>query len=180
MIASDLPAAYDSALSKKFTPASRAAVMHAMARSSSSWGPKVTQEPSESTLTLRPAWPSRRYCIFTCRILSSGTVPCYDLGDRPWSPPSGSISVDAGVDLLEQLRELLAVSVREHLQHPPDRLVRRRLGPLPGLPGEVDLRVRLGPAEDRRHEGRPDEEGDEGVEPRREDGAAVHGPAQLP
>ena len=59
MISSLLPAAYTSALSKKFTPASQAAAMHSRAAPVSSWLPYVTHEPNESSLTLRPERPSR-------------------------------------------------------------------------------------------------------------------------
>ncbi len=60
MISSLLPAAYTSALSKKFTPRSHAAAMHSRAAPVSSWFPYVTHEPNESSLTLRPQRPSRR------------------------------------------------------------------------------------------------------------------------
>ena len=60
MISSLLPAAYTSALSKKFTPGSHAAAMHSRAAPVSSWLPYVTHEPNESSLTLRPERPSRR------------------------------------------------------------------------------------------------------------------------
>src|SRR5262245_62083222 len=63
MICSLLPPAYDSALSKKFTPASRAAVRQALARLESSWFPNVTQLPNDSTLTFSPQRPKRRYSI---------------------------------------------------------------------------------------------------------------------
>ena len=64
MIVSLLPPAYASALSKKLQPASPAAAMHSSARSVSSWVSNVTQLPNDSTLTLRPVLPSRRYSIF--------------------------------------------------------------------------------------------------------------------
>src|SRR5690242_18841900 len=64
MIRSDSPPAYDSALSKKLTPASYAAFMHSDASPTPNWSPNVTHEPSDSTLTWRPARPSRRYSMF--------------------------------------------------------------------------------------------------------------------
>jgi hypothetical protein len=57
MISSDLPLAYASALSKKFTPASCAAAIISMALLISTWLWKVTQEPNESALTRRPDRP---------------------------------------------------------------------------------------------------------------------------
>src|SRR3546814_1339170 len=60
MIRSDSPIAYASALSKKFTPASWAASMQSRALPTSSWLPKLTQEPNDSTLTWRPDLPNRR------------------------------------------------------------------------------------------------------------------------
>ena len=60
MMRSDWPPAYTSALSKKFTPRSKAAVRQAFAKSVSSWLPKVTHDPNESALTLRPERPRRR------------------------------------------------------------------------------------------------------------------------
>ena len=63
MMRSDSPPAYDSALSKKLTPASRAAAMQSEASPMSIWSPKVTHEPKDSTLTFSPERPSLRYCI---------------------------------------------------------------------------------------------------------------------
>ena len=63
MIRSDSPPAYTSALSKKLTPASRAAVKQSRARLVSSWFPNVTHDPKESALTRRPERPRRRYSI---------------------------------------------------------------------------------------------------------------------
>ena len=54
------PFAYASALSKKLTPASWAARMHASAPSSPTWLPNVTQAPNDSSLTFSPARPSLR------------------------------------------------------------------------------------------------------------------------
>ncbi len=44
-------------------PGSRAAARQSRARPVSSWLPKVTHEPNESTLTLRPVRPRRRYAM---------------------------------------------------------------------------------------------------------------------
>jgi hypothetical protein len=63
MMRSDSPPAYASALSKKFTPTWYAASMHSIARSTSSWLLKVTQDPKDSTLTFSPEPPRRRYSI---------------------------------------------------------------------------------------------------------------------
>src|SRR5690606_28480161 len=57
------PSAYDSALAKKLTPASYATARQSRACAPASWGPKLTHEPNDSTLTLRPDRPSRRYVI---------------------------------------------------------------------------------------------------------------------
>src|SRR5579872_2403334 len=82
MMRSDSPPEYDSALSKKLTPASRAAPRQSAARLSSSWGPKVTHEPKDRTLTLSPVRPSRRYSI------SMGNAPfrCQAARGEPTSP----------------------------------------------------------------------------------------------
>ena len=76
MIASLSPPAYASALSKKLHPASCAACMHSSASVSSSWVSNVTQLPNDSTLTLMPARPSRRYSMldFFC-VLVPGMAP---------------------------------------------------------------------------------------------------------
>src|SRR5579863_4383770 len=87
MIRSDSPPEYASALSKKLTPASPAASMHSTASPVSSCGPKVTHEPNDSTLTLRPVRPSRRYSISIVQPLSS--VGAEARHRRPWSRPSG-------------------------------------------------------------------------------------------
>src|SRR5262245_14109250 len=63
MMRSDSPPAYDSALSKKLTPALRAASRHSIAVSRPSWAPNDTHEPNESTLTWRPLRPRRRYSM---------------------------------------------------------------------------------------------------------------------
>src|SRR5580658_1733775 len=90
MMRSDSPPEYDSALSKKLTPASHAAARQSAASPSSSWGPKVTQEPNDSTLTLMPARPSRRYSISMGRFLSEDVVsdraPVYQGRPAPTSP----------------------------------------------------------------------------------------------
>ena len=72
MIASLLPPAYASALSKKLQPASSAACMHSSASVSSSWVSNVTQLPNDRTLSLMPVRPSRRYSILDFLALVSG------------------------------------------------------------------------------------------------------------
>src|SRR5689334_11740316 len=67
MIRSDSPPAYTSALSKKLTPRSHAALKQSHARPVSSWLPKVTHDPNASTLTCSPERPSRRYSISVMR-----------------------------------------------------------------------------------------------------------------
>ncbi|BAS81585.1 Os02g0817400 [Oryza sativa Japonica Group] len=64
MISSARPFAYTSALSKKFTPASRHAWSSAFASFTSSWLPNVTHAPYDSWLTRSPDLPRFLYCIF--------------------------------------------------------------------------------------------------------------------
>src|SRR4051812_16693749 len=63
MIRSDSPPAYDSALSKKLTPASRAAARQSRAMPVSSCVPNDTHEPKDRTLTCRPDRPRYRCSI---------------------------------------------------------------------------------------------------------------------
>ena len=88
MIASLLPPAYTSALSKKLHPASWAACMQSSARLSSSWVSNVTQLPNDSTLTLMPVRPSRRYSIsvvlgMSAMATSTGDADGYAGRSRP-------------------------------------------------------------------------------------------------
>src|SRR5437762_2313658 len=64
MTRSDSPPSYDSALSKKFTPASYAACRQSVASATPTLPPNVTHEPSDSTLSCKPERPSRRYSMF--------------------------------------------------------------------------------------------------------------------
>ena len=59
MMDSDSPPAYTSALSKKLTPPSLAAASWSLARPTSTWLPKVTQEPKLNCETWRPEDPRR-------------------------------------------------------------------------------------------------------------------------
>src|ERR1700730_6504817 len=60
MMLCDSPPAYTSALSKKWKPESYAAASTSRALVPASWGPKLTQEPKEKTLTRTPARPRWR------------------------------------------------------------------------------------------------------------------------
>src|ERR1035437_628661 len=83
MIVSERPPAYTSALSKKLTPASYAAARQSLALSPASWGPKLTHEPKERTLTLRPDRPRRRYCISMPRGYGTGPMFRVHVRGRP-------------------------------------------------------------------------------------------------
>src|SRR6056297_158253 len=91
MIVSLLPPAYASALSKKLQPASPAAAMQSRARLLSSWVSKVTQLPNDSTLTLSPVLPRRRYSMlgFTAGVAMSATLPSDRVVNRIGSDDAG-------------------------------------------------------------------------------------------
>ncbi len=90
MMVSDWPPEYTSALSKKLTPPSYAAARQSRAVRPASWGPKLTHEPNDSTLSLRPEPPSRLYCMFIARGYASGEARqperCAQWAMRPTPP----------------------------------------------------------------------------------------------